>query len=127
MWAAAIGAALSYVGGEKSKKDARRDNQATNAAEAMYNRQQSEFDAEQNYYYQQLEKQSKMRGLDEFRKFSTVQNYMPDYHNDNPGPVLPEKPEFNEGKYAPPPEKKKEKFSWTKKLTQPFYRVGQFE
>lgn len=126
-WVAAAGAALSFISANNKSKQDTKDRKEMSATGAMYDRENTQFDKELDYYYTQLDRQDKMRGLDEFRKFSTVKNYMPNYHDDNPDVVVPEKPVFNEGQYAPPPPKKKEKFSWTKKLIQPFYRVGEFE
>lgn len=43
--------------------------------------------AQEAYYYSQLNKQEKQRGLDEFRKFSTVKDFAPSYVNTNPNPI----------------------------------------
>jgi hypothetical protein len=53
-------------------------------------------------YYKQQDKMEKLRGLDEFRKFSTVQNFAPQYTNTNPNPVTQAVlPQYNTGAYAP--------------------------
>lgn len=117
--AAAVAVVGSYAKSQQDKKaakNAKKDSQEMTMAEAKLARQNSQFDAEQEYYYQQLEKKEKSRGLDEFRKFSTVQNYAPDYTNTNPGPVVPTKPGFDQGVYADPVEipgvpKKKKKLT----------------
>jgi hypothetical protein len=117
--AAAVAVVGSYAKSQQDKKaakNAKKDSKEMTQAEAMLARENSQFDAEQEYYYQQLEKKEKSRGLDEFRKFSTVQNYAPNYTNTNTGPVVPTKPNYNEGIYAKPVEeptepKKKKKLT----------------
>jgi hypothetical protein len=66
----------------------------------MIARQNAAFEAELRHFYEQLNKQEKKRGLDQFRTFSTVKNYAPDFVDTNPGPVLPTKPGYNTGEYA---------------------------
>lgn len=105
-WIAAVVTVVgSYAKSQQDKKNAnkaKKDGQEMTQAEARLARENSQFDAEQEYYYQQLEKKEKSRGLDEFRKFSTVQNYAPTYTNTNAGPVVPNRPEFDKGAYAEP-------------------------
>jgi hypothetical protein len=76
---------------DKDRKEGRVDNK--NAA--RYEGILSQFNKEQDYYYQQLEKKEKMRGLDEFKKFSGMTRIDPNYTNNNTGPILPEKPDIN--------------------------------
>lgn len=103
-WITAGATVLSSLGGASSaKKKAKQDyknQKKLTTLEAKLQRQNSQFAAEQDYYYKQLERKGKMRGLDEFRKFSTVKNFAPTYSNDNTGPVVPVKPEFDQGVYA---------------------------
>lgn len=105
MWIAASGGVLKSLGaaGGAKKKDARdfKNEQRLNEQKGVISRQNSQFDAEQDYYYKQLQRQEAMRGLDEFRKFSTVSQFAPQYQNTNPNPVLPaERPVFNAGSYV---------------------------
>lgn len=100
MWAQAAGAALTFFSKNKDEKNKFKQTKQEMALESMYGRENSQFDTEQAYYYQQLKRQEAMRGLDEFRKFSTVKNYAPGYVNTNPGPVLPDKPTYNTGSYS---------------------------
>lgn len=102
MWLQAAGAALSFFSGNSSAKKAAKADKEKLQAEILGQRQNSQFDNEQKYYYQQLGKQEAMRGLDEFRKFSNVKSFAPSYANTNANPVaIPTKPVFNEGAYAP--------------------------
>ena len=101
MWIQAAGAALSFLGGRNDKKEEAKRSKEEMALDAMYGREKSQFDAEQAYYYKQQERLEKMRGLDQFRQFSTVKNYYPNYQNTNPDPiVIPEKPQYNQGNYG---------------------------
>jgi hypothetical protein len=102
-WIAAVVGVVGAIGSaEAAKKNQQNANKAQaglTESEAKWQRENSMFDAQQQYYYQQLDKQEKMRGLDQFRKFSTVSNYTPDFHDDNPGPIVPDQPMFDRGIY----------------------------
>lgn len=105
MWVAAAGSILGSLGSSgAAKKQAKTDfknTQKLNEQEGVISRQNSQFDAEQQYYYKQLQRQEAARGLDEFRKFSTVKQFAPEYVNTNPTPILPaEKPVYNQGSFA---------------------------
>lgn len=101
MWISAAGAALSFFSSNKKAKEDKKATKEQTLMEISGARQNSQFDAEQAYYYQQLGREEKMRGLDEFRKFSTVQSFAPGYTNTNPNPiVIPTKPEYNQGTYS---------------------------
>lgn len=98
-WGMVAGAAVSAVAGYSKKKSAQKDAEAQQgmtleqiAASSTANMQEAAFGKELDYYYGQLEKQERMRGLDEYRKFSTVNAFAPGYQNTNPGPVVPSKP-----------------------------------
>lgn len=96
IWGAAIavgGAVISGVAASKKAKQDKKDTQEMTKQGAQYNAILSQFDAEQEHYYKQLEKGEKLRGLAEFKKFSTMGNYAPTYTNDNTGPVIPERPD----------------------------------
>lgn len=92
-WIAVGGAALTAVAGyAKSRKDAKDAKKANAAAEGMDKRTIA-FQNEEDYYYGQLEKQERQRGLDEFRKFNTVRQFSPGYTQTNAGVVVPTKPD----------------------------------
>ena len=97
-WIAAIGGLFSSLGGSGSaKKQAKQDfkNQLKLLNEqGLISRKNTQFEKSLDYYYQQKDKQERMRGLDEFRKFSKVNNYAPTYVNNNPGPQVPAMPNY---------------------------------
>lgn len=98
IWGAAIMVVGSVASAQAAKKKAdkdRKENRVDNKQAAKYEAILSQFNKEQDYYYNQLEKQEKMRGLAEFKKFNTMSRIDPTYVNDNTGPVLPEKPDIN--------------------------------
>lgn len=87
-WFAVGGAAVSVVGGilsdKKEGKQRKEDKAFTKeqmALENQYAKEQSKFDAEQDYYYKQKERAGRQRGLDEFRKFNTLQDFAPTYQD----------------------------------------------
>lgn len=99
IWGAAFlvgGTVLSGMAADKQAKEDRKQNRIDTKQAAKYEGLLSQFDKEQNYYYQQLEKQEKMRGLDQFKHFNTMSRIDPTYVNTNPaGPVLPDKPNID--------------------------------
>lgn len=104
-WIAVGGAAVSAVAGwaggqskKRAEKRAFKNQMKMLKEEQRLGLQTSAFESAQDYYYQQLEKKERQRGMDEFRKFNTVQEFSPGYTNQNTGPVLPEKP--NTGDYT---------------------------
>jgi hypothetical protein len=123
-----LGSFASSKAAEADKKDSQKHDFAMTGEEAKNARLNSMFDKEQDYYYQQLDRANKQRGMDLFRERSTITQWDPEHIDPNPRIVVPERPIYNEGmyKYVPEPEKEREPFSWKKKLLQPFYRVGEF-
>lgn len=107
MWVTAISTGLKFLGaaGSAKKKEAAdwKKTQQKIGLEGMTSRQNSQFDAEQQYYYKQLDRAGKARGLDQFRQFSTVKEFNPGYVEKPPQIVMPEKPVFNQGTFAPLP------------------------
>lgn len=102
MWAAAAGMVLSAVGSaEDKKKDQKHEGEMTEKG-ALLQRQNYQFNSQMDDYYKQRDRNEKLRGLDEFRKFSTVKHFAPNYTDSTVGqrqdPVMPK---FNEGAYAP--------------------------
>jgi hypothetical protein len=106
IWGAAImvgGAVLSAQAAKKKAAQDKKDGKEMTLEGAKYGAMQSQFESEQEHYYNQLEKQERLRGLDEFRKFSTVNQFAPQYANSNPNPVvLPAKPDAK-AFFAPDP------------------------
>lgn len=97
------GAAIMVVGGvlsgraaaKKAEKD-RKEGRLASKEDARYKGILSQFDREQEYYYQQLEKQEKKRGLDQFKHFNNMRNIDPTYTETNTGPILPRKPNLDD-------------------------------
>jgi len=103
MWLQAAGALLGGIGaGGREKKAAERNfkyDWRLQEGQGRIGRQNMKFEYELQNYYKQLDKKNKARGLAEFRKFSTVQNFAPNYQNTNPEPVVPTMPVPNAGEY----------------------------
>lgn len=99
IWGAAImvgGAVISGMAADKKDKGDKRHAQAMSKDEAKYQGILNQLDQETQYYYRQVDKQEKMRGLAEFKKFSGMQRINPAYASDNAGPVLPDKPNVDD-------------------------------
>lgn len=97
IWGAAImvgGAVMSAQAAKKKDAKDRKENRVDSKNAAKYEGVLSQFNAEQDYYYQQKQRQETMRGLDEFKKFSGMNRIDPNYVNQNTGPVMPEKPDL---------------------------------
>lgn len=102
IWGAAIAVGGSVLGGIASSKKAKQDRSNANAdrkaatkEEAQYGSILSQFEAQQEDYYNQLNRQRKQRGLDQFRSFNTVSSFAPSYAGDNPAIVVPQQPDIN--------------------------------
>lgn len=99
IWGAAIAAGGAILGGISAEKKAKADRKAANQdrqsatkESVVFDALSSQFEKEQDYYYNQLERQNKSRGLDEYRKFSTVNSFAPQYENTSGGIIVPDKP-----------------------------------
>lgn len=106
-WASAGGASLisagssilgGILGGKSAEKKAKAEakfkateDRALMADEAKYGAINKMFNSQVDDYYNQLQRQRKQRGLDQFRSFNTVNNYAQGYA-DGPGVVLPTAP-----------------------------------
>lgn len=97
IWGAAIavgGAVISGVAQSKQAKEDRKnanaDAKAATADEAKWGSLMSQFESENEYRMEQIRRRDKQRGLDEFRKFSTVNQFAPQYTQDSKGIVVPE-------------------------------------
>lgn len=101
VWVAAVatvaaGAISGYGQQKKAKEDrknANEDRRAATREEALYGGVLSQFEREQDDYYNQLERQRKQRGLDTFKQFSTLREYNPNYMpSPNEQITLPDRP-----------------------------------
>lgn len=102
IWGAAIavgGAVISGVAASKKAKEDRAaatsDRKAATKDEAIYGSILSQFEAQQDDYYNQLNRQRKQRGLDQFRSFNTVSSFAPEYAGDSSRIVVPTQPDIN--------------------------------
>lgn len=106
IWGAAIavgGAALSgYAASKKDKGDKAHDKEMTRES-ARWNAALSEFEAQQTDYYQQLNRQRKQRGLDNFRQFSQLGKFAPEYAQQTQAIELPKMPTAEEAFTEKPP------------------------
>ena len=101
-WAAVAAAGGALISGIAASKKAKSDRAAAkeDAKElteegTRFNAILSQFNAEQDYYYEQLQRKNKQRGLDQFRQFSTVNQFAPNFIGGNNTIALPEKPDIN--------------------------------
>lgn len=93
-WVAAaitVGGGLisGYASGKKKDKENKREEEMTREG-YLSEMGMTEHQAALDDYYKQKGRLATKRGLDEFRKFSTVHSFAPQYENENTGPVLPE-------------------------------------
>lgn len=102
IWGAAIavgGAVISGISAQKKakadRKAATEDRKAATKEDAIYGSILSKFEAQQDDYYDQLNRQRKQRGLDQFRSFNTVSSFAPNYAGDNSRIVVPDQPDIN--------------------------------
>ena len=100
IWGAAIlvgGSILSGMGAsKKDKKDkefAASEARLSDEREAKYSAILAQFNKESDYYYKQKDRKAKQRGLDQFRQFSTVNQFAPNFVGGNNTITLPEKPD----------------------------------
>ena len=107
IWGAAIaagGAVVSGVAQSKKAKEDRKNSKVDERDAAMYSGILSKFEADQDYYFQQKNRQNTERGLDQFRAYNTIGQT-----NDS-RIVVPDRPDINTYLPAVPVEtKKKEK------------------
>lgn len=103
IWGAAIAVGGAVISGyaknkqaDKDRKNAVSDAKAATKDEAKWSSILSQFNAEQDYYYQQLNRKNKERGLAEFRKFNTMSSFAPGYTQTNPGITVPTRRSIDE-------------------------------
>lgn len=85
-WAIAAQLAGSLLKGSADKKKAKEDREnekADTVASVGYRALSDVFDAQLSDYYSQLGRKRKERGLDQFRQFSTLNQFAPNYVNTN--------------------------------------------
>ena len=99
IWGAALAvqAGGAIIGGiakskqaKQDRKNAKADQKEMTAYEAKWQSLLSQFETEQDYRYEQLRRQNKQRGLDEFRKFHSLGAFAPEYAQTNGNIVVPE-------------------------------------
>lgn len=85
-------AAVSGYAKSRSDKKAAANSAAMQGAmtdaESTLAMERTDFEMNRDQYYKQLERQERQRGLDEFRKFSTVQSFAPGYQNTNTNAIV---------------------------------------
>lgn len=122
IWGAAIAAGGAILGGVAQSKKAKEDRKNSKVDErdaAMYSGILSKFEADQDYYFDRLNKKNTERGLDQFRAYNTVGN-----PNEN-RIVVPDRPDINTYLPAlPPPKPKKKKKGLLGKITDPLGLMG---
>lgn len=101
IWGAAIAVGGAVISGyaknkqaKEDRKNAKADAKEMSKEDAQYGAVLSRFEAEQDDYYSQLNRQRKQRGLDQFRQFSTMHQFAPTYTDTNRIEV-PSRPDVN--------------------------------
>lgn len=127
VWVAAVvGGVSSYAKARSDKKkleDQRGHDAALTEEEHWRSMQREQQSAALSDYYTRRDRAESQRGLDEFRKFSTVQDFAPGYVNNNPRveqPVMPALTDYGVDPNAPEePGAPRKKTSIHKKLLDP--------
>lgn len=70
--ASALSGYASARANEKATKESRAAQNALSKRESLQNMEESKYDADLSYYYEQLARQNKQRGLDNYRRYSTI-------------------------------------------------------
>ena len=101
VWGAAIAVAGTVYSAQAAKKKAKQDkkdaieaNTINTVESAKYSGILSAFNADQDYYYTQKQRQNKERGLEQFKTFSQMNKIDPTYTNTSGGIVVPERPDI---------------------------------
>lgn len=131
-WGMVAGAAVSAVAGyaksrsdKKAAEKAKGDTKELSADEARLGMQTSRFESALEYYWEQKRRSNTERGLQQFRKFSNLSNWAPNYKDTSTGIVVPEEPNVDD--YVPPPsppQPKKKKRGLFDKITDPAGLLG---
>lgn len=98
-WIAVAGAAVTVIGGAMSDKSAKKQSAKDREEgrlgmheEHRLGMQRAVFDEQLEYHKIQKERAQRQRGLDEFRKFSTLQQFAPEYQDTAERVVVPQAP-----------------------------------
>ena len=101
-WIAVAGAAVTVIGGAMSDRSAkkgaakdREEKRFLTQEESRLNREEMIFERELDEHYKQRERASRQRGLDEFRKFNTLQQFAPEYQDTGQRVVVPNAPQVS--------------------------------
>lgn len=100
VWAAAavsvVGGVIAGKGAEKKDKADKAFEQEMTAEGSRLSAQRSGYDRALEDFYQQKDRARKQRGLDQFRQFSTMSEFAPNYDaNSEPRVVEGEAPDYN--------------------------------
>lgn len=100
VWAAALvtvgGAVVSGYAASKKDKADKKENRAMTQKEAELNAQTLGYEGALENFYMEKERFQKQRGLDEFRKFSTMGTWAPGYSDNAARVADPVMPKFND-------------------------------
>jgi hypothetical protein len=117
VWVAAVvtigGGIIAGQAAEKKDKSDKAYSTKNTKLEARLNAQQSGYEAALSDFYIQKDRYEKQRGLDQFRQFSTMDQFAPGVNDQGGRVVMPQTPDYNSfAPYeapTPPAEKKKKK------------------
>jgi len=91
------GALLSGIGASKQQKSSQKfqasEARLSDERQAKYQAILGQVSKDTDYYYNQLNRKNKQRGLDQFRQFSTLNQYAPNFVGGNNQIVVPTKPD----------------------------------
>lgn len=103
IWVAAAvtvgGGIIAGIGQEKKDKNDKKYNSAEREANARDTAQQTGYEAALENFYNERARYEKQRGLDQYRQFSTMQNYAPNVNDQGGRVAAPAMPQYNE--FAP--------------------------
>lgn len=112
IWGAAImvvGAVAGGIAAEKKEKAALKNQKAMTREEAILSARGEGYSKALDEFYREKGRFETQRGLDEFRKFDTAQNYMPGYSDDAARIKEPVAPSLETFFPSDPPKQKKKK------------------
>ena len=103
IWVAAAvtvgGAVISGMGQEKKDKSDKKFSKEQSEQEARQTAQQTGYEAALQDFYNEKGRYEKQRGLDQYRQFSTMQNFAPGVDDQAGRVVMPTAVDYNN--YAP--------------------------
>lgn len=101
IWGAAIvvaGGIASGMAAEKKDKADKKYNKQMTEEDYRRNAQETGYEAALEDYYKQKDRYQAQRGLDQFRQFSTIDNYKPGYDIADDQLSAPTMPKYNDFK-----------------------------